>query len=491
LSQQVILRILSRMCQFMAAVLLVPAAIGFAYGESDAPAYLATAAAALLVSGIVYLPSRGHRGPIERFSRREGFASVVLAWATMIAFGAIPYWITGSIPHLADSIFESASGFSTTGATILTDIEALSHAHLFHRSLSHWVGGMGIIVLSVAILPELSVGGMQLFSAEASGLSPEKLAPRIVSTARKLWQCYVGMTVALFALLLAGGMDLFDASTHAFGTIATGGFSTRNASIAAFDSLFIESVITFFMLASGISFALTYRLFIRRDPSPVLKSVEVRVYLAIFLTFTAAITASLFNSGAYESVGGALRVASFQTASIITTTGYGTADFNVWPDFCRYLLVLLMFLGGCAGSTAGGVKVVRLIIVAKHSSVELKKLLYPTLVHPVTLGRRAVSQATIQGILGFFLLYIGTTVVATTLVLATGVDLVTGVTAVISAMNSIGPGLNLVGPATNFAQLPDSSKLILSICMVVGRLEIYTIFVLFTQAFWRTRPAAN
>lgn len=472
----------------MAAVLMVPAGIALFAKETDGWAYVVTSILALALSALIALGTKAQLSTIDRISRREGFASVVLAWFTMILFGALPYWFSGAIPHFVDALFESASGFSTTGATILPDIEALSLAHLFSRSLNHWVGGMGIIVLSVAILPELSVGGMQLFSAESSGLSPDKLAPRIVSTAQRLWQCYVGMTVVLTGLLLLGGMDLFDSVTHAFGTIATGGFSTRNASIAAFDSVYIETVLTVFMLASGVSFALSYRLFVRRDPGPMLRSPEVRVYFALFAAFTAAITLNLLATGSVDSGSQALRVASFQTASIITTTGYGTADFDLWPDFCRYLLVLLMFLGGCAGSTAGGFKVVRLMVIAKHSAVELKKLLYPTLVHPVTLGNRAVSQATIQGILGFMLLYISTTAIATVLVLATGVDLVTGVTSVISALNSIGPGLNLVGPAANYAHMPDLSKLVLSVCMVVGRLEIYTIFVLFTAAFWRAAP---
>ena len=403
----------------------------------------------------------------------------------MIFFGALPFWISGGIPSWSDAVFESASGYSTTGATILGDIEALAHAHLFQRSLAHWVGGMGIIVLSVAILPELAVGGMQMFSAESSGIGTDKLAPRIVSTARRLWQCYAGMTGVLVLLLLLGGMNVFDAVTHAFGTLATGGFSPKAHSIGAYNSLYIESVITVFMLASGISFALQYRLWVRMEPKPMLRAPEVRVYLGLFASFAAVIAAYLFYVGSYDSFGSALRASVFQTAAIITTTGYGTEDFNAWPDLCRFMLVLLMFLGGCAGSTAGGVKVVRLMVVCKHAAVELKKLLYPTLVNPVTMRGRTVPHSTIEGILGFFLLYIMTTVAATTAVLATGVDLITGVTAVISAMNSIGPGLGLVGPAADYGHLPDTCKWILATCMVVGRLEIYTIFVLFTAAFWR------
>lgn len=480
---RVALQIQSRMCQFLAATLLIPAAVGLFYGEGVGASYALSALAASATGFAL----RWGSGPTDAgsLSRREGFLAVVLAWTLMVLFGALPFWISGDFASLADAVFESASGYSTTGATILTDIEAMPRAHLFQRSLAHWVGGMGIIVLSVAILPELAVGGMQVFSAESPGISTDKLAPRIVSTARRLWTVYAGLTAVLAGLLLLGGMDLFDAVTHAFSTLSTGGFSPRNASIGAYGSLYIESVVTVFMLASGISFALHYRLLVRRQAGPLVRSAEVRLYLGIFVAFSAAIAAYLVHAGTAESVGAAVRDATFQTAAILTTTGFGTADFDRWPDFCRYMLVLLMFLGGCAGSTAGGVKVVRVLTVFKHATVELKKLLYPTIVHPVTFGNRPVSRNAVQGILGFFLLYIITTCVAAMMVLAMGVDLVTGVTAVISAMNSIGPGLGAVGPAGNYASMPDGCKWVLSVCMIVGRLEIYTVFVIFTFAFWR------
>jgi trk system potassium uptake protein TrkH len=475
--------VLARMAQFAASTLCFPALVGAIYGERVWVFYIFTALGTLLLSFALQFAVRG--AGHEQLTRRDGFLAVVSSWILMVVIGAIPFWISGSIPAFADAFFESASGYSTTGATILTNIETLPRAHLFQRSMAHWVGGMGIIVLTVAILPELAVGGMQLFAAESSGISTQKLSPRIASTARELWGIYVAMTAALVVLLLIGGMDLFDALVHAFGTLATGGFSSRNASIAAFDSVYIDTVITIFMLISGMSFALHYRLLVRRQAGPLLRSPEVQLYLVVFALFALAITASLLGSGTYGDPGRALRDATFQTASILTTTGFGTADFDRWPDFCRYLLVLLMFLGGCAGSTAGGVKVVRLIVVAKHAAIELKKLLYPTLVQPVMIRGRAIPQSTIQGILGFFLLYISTTAIATLLVLATGVDLVTGVSAVVSAMNSIGPGLGVVGPSGNYGSLPEACKWILSVCMIVGRLEIYTVFVLFTAEFWR------
>ncbi len=480
-----IITVVGRMCQFAAACLCLPAAVGYRYGEDVWTYYLETAVVAFVVGASLLAAGSRLVGPRDQLTRREGFFAVVVSWLVMVLFGAIPFWLSGAIPNIADAVFEAASGFTTTGATILADIESLAYAHRFQRSFSHWIGGIGIIVLGVAILPELAVGGMQLFSAESSGISMDKLSPRIVSTARKLWWVYAAMTAVLVALLLAGGLDLYDAVTHAFGTLATGGFSPYNASIAAFNSVYVEVVITIFMLASGMSFALHYRVLVRRQVRALWRSSEVRLYLAVFTLFSLAVTLSLRLVGGYESIGLALRHATFQTASILTTTGYGTTDFDRWPDLARYVLVLLMFLGGCAGSTAGGVKVIRLLVVYKHAIVELRKLLYPSLVQPVLVDGRPVTQSTIQAILGFFLLYIMTIACATMLVLATGVDLVSGVTAVISAMNSIGPGLGVVGPAGNYSSLPDACKWILALCMIIGRLEIYTVFVLFTRAFWK------
>jgi trk system potassium uptake protein TrkH len=480
-----LLLILSRACYFSALTLLLPMAVGLFYGESAWTYYGRIAATALLTGLLLQFIGGKRRLADRKITRREGFLGVVLAWLVMIFFGSLPFFLSGSIPAFTDAVFESASGFSTTGATILTNIEAMPYAHLFQRALAQWVGGMGIIVLSVAILPELAVGGMQLFAAESTGITTDKLSPRIVSTARRLWRLYIVLTIVLAVLLMGFGMSLFDAVTHSFTTIATAGFSTRNASIGAFNSVAIEMVTTFFMLLSGISFALLYRALVRREAKPLLESAEVRTYIGIYVFFTAMVTVNLVQFGSYPTWLAAIRAATFQTAAIITTTGFVIADFDVWPDFSRFLLVLLMFIGGCAGSTAGGVKVVRVLIVIKNAMLELKRLLHPNLVQSVTIAQRVVTTSAMQGILGFFLLYITTTAVATMGVLATGVDLITGVTAVISAMSSIGPGLHLVGPVESYAHLPTSCKWILSACMIVGRLEIYTVLVLFTRAFWK------
>jgi trk system potassium uptake protein TrkH len=485
MGSKVFFTLLKRICLGVAGSLLIPLAVGLFYGEREWVYYLMTACAALLLSMALGVVASRRPDSRSQITRRDGFLAVVVSWLIIIFLGALPYYFSGAIPGLSDAIFESASGYTTTGATILSDIEALSKAHLFQRSFAHWIGGMGIIVLTVAILPELAVGGLQIFAAEASGIDTDKISPRIADVAGRLWGLYGAMTCVCALLLWFFGMDGFDAVTHAFGTLATGGFSTRNQSIGAYDSLGIEVVIMVFMLAAGASFALQYRMYLRRDFGPVRKSEELRLYGLVFVIFTLAITGTLVVSGDYSTYGEALRYGSFQTAAILTTTGYGTADYDRWPDLCRYLLVLLMFLGGCAGSTAGGVKVIRLLVVFKHGAVELKKLIYPQILQPVVVNGASVAQSTIQGILGFFLLYITTIAVATTVVLALGVDLVTGVSAVISAMNSIGPGLGLVGPASNYAALPDACKWVLAVCMVVGRLEIYTVFVLVTRAFWR------
>ncbi|MFQ5351893.1 MAG: TrkH family potassium uptake protein, partial [Candidatus Binatia bacterium] len=380
MKSHVMLVVSSRMCQFTALALCAPLLVGIYYEEEVWRYYGGVALGAIAIGMLLRLFALHDTPSALRITRREGFAAVVVSWLTLVFFGALPFWLSGAVPTLADAVFESASGFSTTGATILTNIDTFPHAHLFQRSLSHWIGGMGIIVLSVAILPELAVGGMQLFSAESSGIDTDKLSPRIVSTARRLWQVYVAMTVVLVVLLLAGHMSVFDAVTHAFGTVATGGFSTHSASIAAFDSLYIESVTVVFMLAAGMSFALLFRLIIRRQAGPLLRSEEVRLYLGVFALFAAAITANLVLTGTYPDVFTAARVAVFQTATIITTTGFGTANFDVWPDLSRYLLVLLMVMGGCAGSTAGGIKAIRLLLVYRHAIVELKKLMHPSLV---------------------------------------------------------------------------------------------------------------
>ncbi len=398
---------------------------------------------------------------------------------------AVSYRLSGAFESFAECFFESMSGYTTMGATVANDIEALPTSVLFMRSLSHWIGGMGIIVLTVAILPELAVGGMQLFAAESTGLDAEKLAPRISATARRLWVIYVGITLAETLLLVVAGMSVFDAVNHAMSTIATGGFSTKNASIGAYDSIAIELIVLVFMFLAGISFTLQFRVLANRDARPLLKSPEVRLYTILTLGAIVLLSIDTLARGPFDDVFEALRKASFQAVAIITTTGFGTADFDLWPELSRLVLVLLMFVGGCAGSTAGGFKVVRFYVVMEYAFVQLRRLVRPRLVQPLQLGDRSISRETTEAILGFFLLYFMVLVACSLAMTALGLDIVSGTTASISALNSIGPGLGSVGAAENFDAVPEVGLYVLSFAMLLGRLEIYTVLVLFSRHFWR------
>jgi len=481
----VIQRVVSRLLWFTVVALVVPGLVSIVARESIWWVWLATAGiAALLAYGVSHLDA-AKEAPKDSLRRREGFLAVVLGWMVLVFFTAVAYHLTGLFPGFAATIFESMSGYTTTGATVIGDIEALPASILFMRSWSHWIGGMGIIVLSVAILPELAVGGMQLFAAEASGIDADKLAPRIAQTARRLWILYLAITLAQMVMLLAGGMSAFDALNHSMATIATGGFSTKNASIAGFHSLYIEIVIMVFMYVSALSFTLQYRVLFEAQPRKLWQSAEVRLYTLILGAAIVLIAASLYLSGSYDSVGDSLRYSSFQTISIMTTTGFGTADFDLWPDFCRFLLVTLMLIGGCAGSTAGGVKIIRLLVVLKHSVHQLRKLIRPRLVQSMHIGGRDVPSETTEAVLGFFLLYFVALSIGALVLTALGMDLVSGATASISAMNSIGPGLGTVGAVRNFADVPDAGMYVLSFGMLLGRLEIYTVLVLFSSHFWR------
>jgi trk system potassium uptake protein TrkH len=490
----VLQRVLSRLLWFTVVSLGVPLLISLIAWDGIFWAWLIPGIlAAALAYGFSNLKA-AKTAPRDSMRRREGFVSVVGGWMVLVIFTAIAYYLSGEFVGFAEAFFESMSGYTTTGATVIGNIEALPTSVLFQRSFSHWIGGMGIIVLSVAILPELAVGGMQLFSAESSGFDSDKLAPRIAATARRLWVLYFGITALEAMLLVLGGMSIFDAVNHAMSTIATGGFSTKNNSVAGFNSLYIEMVIMVFMFISGISFTLQYRGIILGQPKRFWKSPETRLYVIITaIAFVLISLNLLFNPPAQadawgskpDDLGTTLRYSSFQTVAIITTTGFGTADFSTWPNFSQLIFVGLMLIGGCAGSTAGGSKVVRLYVVAKHALVQLRRLIRPRLVEPLTIGDRAVPRETTEGVLGFYLLYMAAIFAGSMAMTALGEDLITGTTAAISAMNSIGPGLGNVGAASNFADIPDAGLYVLSSGMLLGRLEIYTVIVLFTGHFWR------
>ncbi len=465
----------------LSLTLLLPLAFSLYYRDGSEWAIVQSLSIVLVLGLCLFLVSRN--GQDQGIGHRDGLAIVAISWLSAGAMGALPYYLSGTCPQFTDAFFESVSGFTTTGASILTNIETVPQGVLMWRSLTHWLGGMGIIVFSLAVLPFLCVGGMQLYRAEASGPTPDKLRPRIRDTAILLWKVYLFFTVLQTILLLSGGMNFFDALCHTFGSIATGGFSTKNASIGHYQSAYVDWIIIVFMLVGGINFALHYALFTGR-PLIMLQNAEFRFFMGAVLLFTVASTVSLLTvlgSGVEK----AFRDAAFQVVSIITTTGYATADYEKWPPLPQAILVFCMFIGSCAGSTSGGMKCMRIMLLIKQAYLELVRLIHPKAVLQVKLGKRIVSEEVIRGIWGYFTIYLGLFVLASFILTAMGIDLMTSFTGVAACIGNIGPGLGEVGPTDNFAHLPILAKWILSICMLLGRLEIYTVIVLFVPEFWR------
>jgi trk system potassium uptake protein TrkH len=420
----------------------------------------------------------------ESLSIRDGFLFVVFSWLLASMVGALPFYFSGTIPHYADAYFETMSGFTTTGASILTEIESLPRAILYWRSLTHWLGGMGIVVLTVAILPLLGVGGLQLVKAEAPGPTVDKITPRITETAKYLWYIYLGITVAEAVLLMFGGMTLFDALTHTFGTVATGGFSTRNASVGHYDSAYIDLVITFFMLVAGMNFTLHFKL-LTGNFRKIFSDTELKAYLFIFAGAVIIMTVELYHrvfSGLFDS----FRYAAFQAASILTTTGYATADYEHWPFVTQMVLFTLMFVGGCSGSTGGGVKVIRIVTLLKQGINEMKYLVHPKGVFLLRISGNPVRKNIVYAISGFFFFYIFTVLLVTFIVSTAGIDIVSSLTTALATVGNIGPGFGRIGPTGNYAFYPDYVKWMLSLAMMVGRLEIYTVLVILTPTFWNT-----
>ena len=426
----------------------------------------------------------GRRGKASDMGLREAFAAVTLSWIAASAVGALPFWIGGAVPTYTDAFFETMSGFTTTGSTVLRDIEAVPRGILFWRSLTHWLGGMGIIVLTLAVLPVLGMGGVQLFRAEVPGPVPEKLTPRVQQTALLLWGVYVLLSLVQTVLLMAGGMSLFDALTHMFGTMATGGFSPYNASVGHFSSPYLQWVIILFMFLSGANFALHY-LALTGRPGAFLRDPEFRFY--VLVTLGASALTLLFLSGAslYPDLEERVRASAFQVVSILTTTGFATADYEKWPYVVQFLLLLLMFVGGCAGSTGGAMKNVRLLVLCRHVGHELFLLLHPRAVVPLRLGGQALEPRLVSAIGAFFALYAGVVALGTLGVCAFGVDTLTALSGTICTLGNVGPGLGQVGPAENFSGIPGGAKWIFSAAMLMGRLELFTVAVLLHPACWR------
>jgi trk system potassium uptake protein TrkH len=475
------LHILGSLIVCIGLCMLTPLGFSFYYWDGSALALITSAAITVGVGLFLYLIFR--QGKVKgAISHREGMAITTLGWVSASIFGCLPFYLSGVLPRMVDCIFEATSGFTTTGASVIRNVEIVAPGILFWRSLTHWLGGLGIVVLGLAILPFLGVGGMQLYKAEVPGPIVDKLKPRLKDTAMILWKVYVAFTVAEAILLLLGGMNLLDALCHTFGTLATGGFSTKNASIGYYKSVYIDVVVTIFMLLGGINFALHFQAF-RGKPMALWRDPECRFFMGFWLLLTIIIAVNCLRT--YESFGKALLYASFTVASITTTTGFATANFELWPSLSLCLLLLCMVVGASVGSTGGSIKCMRIMVVLKHGYRELIRLIHPRAVVPLKLGNQAVPAEIFSSIAGFIFLYVGLAAVSMFLVAATGVDLTTTISAVLACLGNVGPGLGKVGPMDNYAGMPEFAKWILSTDMLLGRLEIYTVIILLVPRFYK------
>lgn len=429
------------------------------------------------------------RAPNKDLRKRDGHLIVTLGWLVMSLTGSLPYLLSGAIPGFTDAFFETISGFTTTGASILgQNIEALPKGLHFWRAMTHWIGGMGIIVLTIAILPLLGVGGMQLYAAEVPGPTPDKLTPRVKETAKRLWFIYVSLTAVEAILLMLGGMDFFDAVCHSMSTLSTGGFSTKQASMGHF-SAYHQYIVCLFMFLAGVNFSLTYAA-LKGKPIRLWRNEEFRVYLFAVIALVMIVTSVVFI-GTYQDAGisfeKSFRDSLFQVLAIITTTGFGTADYTTWGPFLLILFFSLMFIGANAGSTSGGVKLVRIIVILKNSHFELKRQLHPKAILPVRFNGKAVKPEVVSKIKAFMLIFVLIFVGGTFVMSAFGLDFVSAMGSVAATLGNIGPGVGIVGPGDplNFAQIPDMGKWFLSFLMLLGRLELFTVLMLFTPFFWK------
>lgn len=479
LSIKTVLFYLGGLLIILSISMLLPLGWSLYYQENLRPLLFSSLIAA--VTGIVAVFLCRERGVVRY---REAFALVTFSWVAAAIFGSLPYLLSGSLTNPVDAIFETISGFTTTGASVITDVESLPRGILFWRSMTHWLGGMGIIVLIVALLSQLGVGANLVFRAEVPGPVDDKLTPRVRETARILWLTYVTLSALETILLMLAGMNLFDALCHTFGTVATGGFSTKNQSVGAYSNPAIEWIIIVFMLLSGANFALYYRALNRRSLIVFWKDSEFKFYLTIILTAALVISAILGKS---LPAGEALfRTAAFQVVSIMTTTGFATADFACWPAPAQLVLLFLMFIGGCSGSTGGAIKVGRILLLVKQSFLELKRLIHPRGIFSVCYCNRNIAETVLINVMQFFFLYIVIYAVCSLVLCFLEGDYLLSFSAVAATFGNVGPGLGAVGPASNYFALSNPSKLLLSFLMLLGRLEIYTIMVLLSPAFWKS-----
>lgn len=474
-----ILNIIGHVMKYEIILLLIPFFVALFYGQGDANAFLYTVLLMIPIA-LILIKIKGKKNEIYT---KEGFLTVGLAWIVISFFGALPFVFSGAIPSLVDAFFETSSGFTTTGASILTEIQSLPKGILFWRSFTHWVGGMGFLIFILALMPTFSGNTIHLLKAESPGPTPGKIVPKIKQTAKILYAIYFVLTLIETIFLKGAGLSWYDSIIHALGTAGTGGFSNMNASVAAFNNPAVEWIITIFMLLFGVNFVLYFQL-IRGNVKAFFKSEELKWYLiAVFASIIIiAVNIIPFNHG---DVTKSIRDSAFQVSSIVTTTGYATVNFNLWPTLSKVILIMLMFMGAMAGSTGGGIKTIRIVIIFKAIRREIDKILHPRRVKSVKIDGNVVEEETISGVFLFIFAYIIISLIAIFIVSFDNFDITTTVTSVIATLSNIGPGLEMVGPAGNFSVFSDLSKLVLSFCMLAGRLEIYPMLILFSPSLWK------
>ena len=460
--------------------LLVPMLMALWFQDGEFEHFALSILLGLSLGAVLFAFGLHRRGELRT---RDGFLVVTLYWVLLSAMAAVPFML-GAHLSVVDALFEAVSGFTTTGATVISGLDTKPPSLLFYRQMIQWLGGMGMVVLAVAVLPMLGIGGSQLYRAEAPGpMKHEKLTPRLASTAQLLWGIYVGLTVACALAYWAAGMSAFDAVAHSLSTVSTGGFSTHDASIGFFESGTIELIAIVFMLAGAINFGIHYVAWRGRSLLAYWHDPEVRVFLLFVLTVVAVVSLILRSSGEYHSMPPTLRNAVFEVVTVVTSTGFGTVDFSEWPDFLPVLLIFISFVGGCGGSTAGGMKVMRMMLIALQGRIEVLRLVHPRAILPLRIGKRVVAPGTMEAVWGFFAAYTGSFIILMLLMMHAGLDQVSAFSAIATSMNNLGPGLGEV--AYSFAGVSDSGKLIAAFAMLLGRLEVFTILVLLTPAFWR------
>ena len=478
---KIVFGIQSIICLIVTIAMIFPLITALCYGSNDVKAFLIAIAVGLICSVILFVPVFFSKKKFKHtIGIREGVGVTGFSWIIASAVGALPHYFAGTGNSYADAFFETMSGFTTTGATIMTDIENAPQGILLWRSLTHWMGGMGIIVLSLAVLPFLGLRGIELYKAEVPGVTAEKLTPRLQQTAMRLWIMYVALTLTETIFLFIGGMNLFDAFSHSCSTIATGGFSTKNSSIAYFQSSYIEWVIIIFMFASGINFSLYFLLGAKKFRD-FFQDEELKLYALIIFIAVAAISISLYFSG-YDFE---IRSVIFHVVSVITTTGFITRDYNLWPEFAKCIFLIIMFIGASGGSTGGGFKVSRVIILFRQLGVSIKRLLHPRAVIVPRFNGNVIQQSTLDSATAFFILYMFILMFGTLITSAFGVEILTSFSGILTCLSNVGPGLNSLGPVENFSHLPDAVKWIFSLCMLAGRLELFAVLLLFLKGTWR------